>query len=271
MNAQFLLAKYVPEVHRMEPRNVGVVVWYRGRAEGRFIDERSAPFLLDPVDYREHVDEWKSMVAQGRIDGRGGESVSIDSPEFLAALRRTSHEQYFFVDAGFLTEKISVRELPHVADFLYSDLVDTSHVRQAPRGDTFDVACKRLLSDSGLASRVVKGFQVQCDVYGVRKPLKFSYGAGDDMRPNGVLQRVTLDREASVHDAALKIKCLTSDHKLEPHQCGIIVMAPPESARSELECENLEILSRLGAIIDLARFEDAVDVARAVFPPTIAV
>ena len=34
---QYLLAKYIPDMHRFEPRNIGVIVWSPDGIEARFL------------------------------------------------------------------------------------------------------------------------------------------------------------------------------------------------------------------------------------------
>jgi hypothetical protein len=37
--AKYFLAKYIPDMHRFEPRNIGVVIWSPSGIEARFLAE----------------------------------------------------------------------------------------------------------------------------------------------------------------------------------------------------------------------------------------
>ena len=49
---RYLLAKYIPDPLRMEPRNIGVVLWAEGNVAARFVGESDSPdsgFALAPT------------------------------------------------------------------------------------------------------------------------------------------------------------------------------------------------------------------------------
>jgi hypothetical protein len=78
MTARWLVAKYIPDLRRREPMNVGVIlVMPDGSAHGRFramrddggLDGRSARWARSTDNYRAHVDYWRYIAEQGFADG----------------------------------------------------------------------------------------------------------------------------------------------------------------------------------------------------------
>ena len=65
LSARFLLAKHVPDLRRMEPRNIGVIVWAHGHVRARFAGDpgSSKPKDAGPnSSYQEWVTYWRNQI-----------------------------------------------------------------------------------------------------------------------------------------------------------------------------------------------------------------
>jgi len=71
---KYLLAKYIPDLHRFEPRNIGVIVWSPLGIEARFlaeypnrpgeVDGRSIPgFVTSASAYKQWVRYWRDAIS----------------------------------------------------------------------------------------------------------------------------------------------------------------------------------------------------------------
>ena len=86
MNAKFLVAKYIPNLKRMEPRNIGVIVWADGVVRSRFVGEKTPlPKHLgvkDKDNFRDWIQSWKSQIAKPVLEFSREKNASRTSPEF---------------------------------------------------------------------------------------------------------------------------------------------------------------------------------------------
>src|SRR5262245_52670499 len=130
---RFMVAKYTPDLHRMEPRNVGLVLWSEsGTTLARFIGERgdgpaAMPSLIQKPDrhaYSEWLVYWRHQLNAEGIKRRSGEFVARSSPQFLEALREKSKEKFRLVDGGLFTEAIAERDMDRVLKELYDRIVE---------------------------------------------------------------------------------------------------------------------------------------------------
>lgn len=70
MNTKWLLAKYVRDLRRREPVNVGVIVFahgeiaarFVGETDGKAIDGRRTRGFADPENYRAWVAHWRRSI-----------------------------------------------------------------------------------------------------------------------------------------------------------------------------------------------------------------
>src|SRR4051812_28985393 len=103
---RFLLAKYAPDLRRMEPHNCGVVVWSPEGMAARFLGEQADGKIRPPGfvesdgrhGYREWVHYWKEMLSRPEIKTAKGVAVPKSSPEFLDVLRSKSKLHFMLVD-----------------------------------------------------------------------------------------------------------------------------------------------------------------------------
>lgn len=133
---EFSIVKYVPDLARMEPRNVGLIAWAEGgMVTARFLGETSSGKVAPPsvvpdsgrYAYRQWIKYWRFHLAAGRIRRRNGEVVEKTSPSFLEALQEKSKEGFRLVPSGKMTTRIKPTEFEDFASEMFSRLVEKEH------------------------------------------------------------------------------------------------------------------------------------------------
>src|SRR5690606_5866894 len=89
----------------------------------RMLPAEAADFIADKATYERWRAFWADMIGRDEIRPPRGLPVARTDEGFLDAFCSTEEGNYILEDAGFVTQKITVRELPKVADFLFNDLV----------------------------------------------------------------------------------------------------------------------------------------------------
>jgi hypothetical protein len=114
----YLVAKYVLDLRRMEPRNIGVIVWAGGAVGARFLAERSeqpgevdgrsvAAFVTSPNAYKQWVRFWRRELDKPAVRLlTGGEPVVRSSPDYLKALAASGRGNFQLVVGGQLLDPV---------------------------------------------------------------------------------------------------------------------------------------------------------------------
>jgi hypothetical protein len=262
---RFMVAKYTPDLHRMEPKNVGLVLWSEsGTTLARFIGERqdvpvAVPTIIEKTDrhaYREWLTYWRHQLAAEGIKRRSGAFVPRSSPEFLEALREKSKEKFRLVDGGMFTEKIAERDMEEVLDEMYDRIVERpeSQLFRAEKLELYD-ACKRLFESSGIARRddLQHDLPVPRKVHGVLRTFTADFALGPINRPTAVLQRVLLTRAQSIDSNALMFDALLNDkdQPIDGKNCAALVNLnqPLDSSAKE----GIKMLKAIVPLIDVSK------------------
>lgn len=175
--ARYLLVKHVPDMHRREPRNVGVLVWTPRGVAARFVgdkadapgdvDGRSVPDFIRSKDaYRQWVRYWHRSVSRDRLSLRAGDSdVPRSDPRFLEALSSASRDDYPVTDGGFILDAIDGLEPDEVAESIYARLVEpASSVTEDAKDPGLAEICNALISSAGVSSHphFHRGYELRC-------------------------------------------------------------------------------------------------------------
>ena len=87
MNARFLVAKYIPDLRRMEPKNIGIIAWNDGRTAARFLGEDDGPprylGVRDRNNYAQWLTSWRSQLARPFVEAGRNERVRKQDVNFL--------------------------------------------------------------------------------------------------------------------------------------------------------------------------------------------
>ena len=137
---RFLIAKYVPDVFRNEPRNIGVVLWSPDGIVARFAGEKSdAPgevddaqiptFVASPEAYKQWIRYWRREIGKEAIrPAAGGPSTPRGSPGWLSVLCQVGSSNFLLADGGTLTEPIPDRELSRAVEYLFENYVASAEL-----------------------------------------------------------------------------------------------------------------------------------------------
>lgn len=196
---QYLLAKYIPDLRRGEPRNVGIVVWSDGNVEARFlgekvsrpgeVDGRSVPaFVTSPPAYKQWIEYWRLQLGrESIIPATGGCPIGRNRPEFLSVLMAASKGNFVLVEGGFLLDPVAAEGVPALADYLYATLVDAP-APDDPRDTTLDDIVSRILQRTGMTQdpNFHVRYELPCQI-GDGREEKFNF---DYAYENGTLRRL---------------------------------------------------------------------------------
>jgi hypothetical protein len=269
MNAtKYLLAKYIADLHRFEPRNIGVIVWSPTGIEARFlaehpnrpgeVDGRSIPgFVTSSTAYKQWIRYWRDTLSGSSLKPLdGGAELSSSSPAFIEALQQSGRGNFVLVDAGVVLDFVGEEELPAVADQLFSELVETNAPEET-RDLDLDAVCDQLLEQSHLINHknFYTNYPVHCAVNGVEEDYVFSHAFA-----NGTLQRLyqrlplpkgKARLRKNVHDVAWSFEQVFKQRIVEPQNAGVLVYVTEEQEIQPDIDRSLKLLRSLTRVINL--------------------
>ena len=172
MTARWLVAKYMPDLRRREPMNIGVIlVLPNGSARARFravrpdgnIDGRSARWAHSVENYRAHVAYWRHLIER-----------PMSSDVIAEATRPLGDESYFLEFGG---ERLSASEPAadsgNLLDWLYAELVEeTPDSTALSVGELSDAALRSLDLPRNAFHR---GYRLEIEQDDVRDAVIFDY------------------------------------------------------------------------------------------------
>ncbi len=157
--ARYLIAKYIPDMFRNEPRNIGVVLWSDAGIRAKFwgsddfggIDKRRIPkFVSSKSAYSQWIETWYRIIKKPKIEyiGRSESELSTCSKS-LDALITTSNGNYFLQNGGEVFQPVNADNVSDALNFLYQTLVDEEQ-EDGPETMTLDAACIRVIEQIDL-------------------------------------------------------------------------------------------------------------------------
>lgn len=265
---KYVLAKYVPDLDRMEPRNIGVIVWSPEGIEARFVAERSdqpatldgrsiPSFVTSSVAYRQWIEFWRGELQKPEIQTPDGRSVPQGSPDFLAALQTWSRGNFLLAEAGALLDPVDADDLPNVVDHLYHALVETGRSDE-PRDPSLDELCDRLLEETRLANNphFVNRHQITCQVApGTAETFEFSHAY-----KNGSLQRLyqrvpfppgKRRLRKTVHDSAWMLEKVVQSELISRDHTAAIVYVTDDQQTDPAVTEACHVLASVSRVLNL--------------------
>jgi hypothetical protein len=252
---RFLIAKYVPDPRRMEPRNIGVVLWTKRAVATRFMPHDQVDGLQDIANYNRWIDYWNTQAQSDPMHPPRGEAVKRSSPEFLDVFMLSQEGSYQLHDVGEMLEAVSVRDVGAAVDQLYRDLVDGPRNRQGETpSDAFSEACESVLDESGLTDR--SGFCSPCSlpmsVFGVDRPVHFDYGLLPGESPQALFRQVRLRSAQSVESGAFAWECVKKSRTVTAKErCISLVFTSGEDQGKGPISQNIAVLQHFSNVIDL--------------------
>lgn len=259
---RFLIAKYAPDLARMEPRNFGVFVWNDGIVKMKCIRDQSQGLrrlhLNDRDTYRQWLKFWDIQCERPTIKRRDGTVVDRASPDFVDAFRATASGHYLLSEGGQLMNKVPPDETAELLEELFDTLVtDAEEADESPKVHTeaelLSRAVPKVLKRSGIVDRPgfrESGYDWLCAVGDTMQTFHFDYGV-HITQPECVLQKVQLNRQATVHHAAFMFEAM--QHKyLNENECVSLVYATPSDLRDDSVSQAYRLLKSCGTVINVA-------------------
>ncbi len=268
--ARYLLAKYIPDLFRGEPRNVGVVLWSESGVVARFIGEkpglpgqviskRIPPFVGSRESYRQWVAYWQCQLKLVTLKDRRRPGTSADrsNPEYLDILAGTSRGNYILTAAGELLDPVS--DPRDAVNYLFKTLVQAP---VEPAVATLDSVCESLIERFKLRDdpHFKTSFPVPCQLPGgVSTDLGFSYAY-----KNGSLHRLYQQVpfragagriRAAVNQTALKFQRVAFDGNIDRDRAVSLVYLDPQSKLDDDHEHLLRVLGTVSRVVDVAREE----------------
>jgi len=264
---RYLVAKYISDLHRMEPRNVGVIVWAAGCVHARFlgekapgeVDGRSIPaFVTNMGAYKQWIDFWRQQLS-------GNPSASGKRLQrCVDALKESSHGNFCVVDGGMILGKAEGYDPIELADSLFQRIVEPPLAEDASDSDLDQVADEtirqlRLTQNAHFHSR----YQVACAVApNVTENFEFSHAY-----KNGVLkrlyQRVPLAGKRTplrrvVHDSAWMLEKVVRQGIVAHDQAIALVYANEQQRQDAAISWSFGVLSSVARLVNLAHPEECI-------------
>ncbi len=261
---RYLVAKFIPDLRRLEPRNVGIVLWANGETSARFVGEREdgaldlrrvPGFITDKRAYEQWVKFWRAELSKPTIEFlRTSRALSKGSSRCLDALMSTSPGNFYLSDGGTLLDQLD--DIEEAMSFLFGELVDSKESERV-KEKSLETLCAGLLRESHFidSPHFKEQYPVRLKVDGVDAEFHFSYAAA-----NGTLQklyqRVSFvdDRQAEMQKAVLSCAYMFEkimDNKLlRLEDTAALVLVRPE-ALLESTYHELDLLRSVTRVIDV--------------------
>src|SRR5262245_1063219 len=212
MNASqnYLVAKYTPDVRRMELRNIGVILAAGGVVVSRFLTEDDASFVNDLRAYQRWVAYWNSVISGERSIPVSGPKVDKTDPRFLAELRKTQNGNYRLFEAGSVLDHIDAENVDAAADFLFKELVTVEKKSATEPADPLKVVSNEIMDAIGLSGEegYETPYKADCQIGLVKKRLVFDYAVKRRNKVRSVFQRVRVGGQQSVCGSAFMFDSL---------------------------------------------------------------
>jgi hypothetical protein len=246
MNTRWVVAKYVSDLRRQEPRNVGVLLWTDEGCFSRFLGERLDGSLDgrrlrwagSGSTFKAWVAYWRTQVAEGA------------DPDTLLA--RRGDDSYFLAQGGERlvgSRGLYPREL---LDYLFGTLVEEEPERVGP--SVVDLA-EEVLARTGIKERVHRDVRVELPTDAVT----FDYGYNNGRL--SYMQRVGLvyddDRSWDVaHAVAWAFQAVQGSSEVQSLKPQCIALARGRAHDLDLE-RQFAFLHERCEVVDLERIEPA--------------
>lgn len=118
----YMVFKYIPDMVRMEPRNIGVLLWHKGALGAKFL-EKAPAFVESESAYAQWLDYWVKCVHSQELASPmlGGEPVPVTSPKFLEVMQEASRGNFYLAYGGEVLDEVG--DHADALDYLFKQIV----------------------------------------------------------------------------------------------------------------------------------------------------
>lgn len=265
---RYLVAKYVSDLQRMEPRNIGIILCIDQVVVARFaaekdnrpgdIDGRSVPpFVTSTAAYKQWVEFWRSEL--GAVPTRAGRSLDT----WYARLKDSGRGNFFLVDGGVILGDVGPDKIENLVQDLFRRLVEPSafdDVKDQVLDDIADQLIRKLRLHESANFRT--RYEVACQISpGVDERFEFSHAY-----KNGTLkrlyQRVPLGNKKTplrrvVHDSAWMFEKVVQQGIVARDQAVALVYANKEQQQDPAISWSFGVLNSVSRVANLADTNEA--------------
>ena len=262
---RFLVAKYAPDVRRMEPRNFGLIVWNNGQIEHKFIEDVTAGLrrlhVVDLHAYRQWIVSWKLQCLKSQLRGKHGEPVLRQSPDFLDALRLRTSDNFMLFDGGRVTDCVDTIETKSLLSELFAELVGEEPTddekRQHTEADSLRIESAKVLKNSGIRERQGwrNNYDMTCPVGSTIQPFHFDHAIHTD-RPLALIQKVPLLNHGVVYKTAFQFEKMREANRVKREDCAALVYLD-KSQMNDMALESYKLLQNDSIVVNVADPENA--------------
>jgi len=266
---RYLVAKYVSDLQRMEPKNIGIIVWAKGVVSARFAAERLncpgeidgrriPPFVTSMAAYKQWVDFWRSELDAMPL--RAGRTLQKWSDN----LKQTGRGNFWLADGGTILQDLRTEEIQQLTNDLYHKLVEPAFADEMR-----DVALDQVADDVIRRLQLARNknfhnrYKVNCRVAdNVTEAFEFSHAYS-----NGTLkrlyQRVPLANKRTplrraVHDSAWMFEKVVEQQFVSKDQAVALVYATEEQRQDPSINWSFDVLRSVARVANLADSNEAI-------------
>jgi len=267
---RFLVAKYIPDLKKIEPRNVGVIVWFDGTVRGRFLGDEDghlkAPklFANSPFHdaYKTQLESWRLQFDKPTLPVKKGRApVKRSTPAFLDALMLFGGTHFMLADGGVVADGCNAEEVDALSEYLYDELVAhnwSEPKAKSPLKSLCDQTFKTLKDRKD--SKFKEHYKLTLPIGGEQEELIFSYAYAENY-PVVLMQQVASNQPDNAFNAAMKFRCVSSDRGLiTKDRCAALVSG-------EEGYEHRGLLREYSTIVNMSNPQEADQRLRAMGVP----
>jgi hypothetical protein len=267
-DCRYLVAKYVSDVFRNEPVNIGVLTWIDGKVDWRFlgqkydgtIDGRAqgvAGRIKSVQNYKQWVDSWIHHLKSEKLQTRNGGEVRIQSPEFMGAMAAYGSGNYVLESGGELANGADPGEIKEVTNYLFDSLVGVTEEKEQYK--SADDVRNELLREAEVImdSRVKMNWPVRLELRGKEFKPEFSIYIGNGA-PEVLAHMVPLTAQGrtaqnSARAAELMFLRVLEANILPQEKCIALVYAREDEESSDIVERSKDELSSVATVMDVTR------------------
>lgn len=266
---RYFVAKHTSDLQRMEPRNIGIIVWTPAAAAGRFIAERTGapgdvdgrsipPFVISASAYKQWVAFWRSEL--NSKPSASGKALN----KWAESLRQSSRGNFWLAEGGTILGSAEAQDVCELADDLFVQLVEpdaTEELRDPALDQVADDIIRRLnlTRNECFHSR----YQVSCRVApNVSEKFEFSHAYKNGMLKR-LYQRVPLASKRTplrraVHDSAWMFEKVVQQRIVTQDQAIALVFATEEQKKDPAISWSFDVLGSVARLANLANADEAI-------------
>lgn len=253
MNTDYLLAKFAPDLKRMEPRNIGVIAWSKGRLSAKFIgDNEAIPKRIgvrDKSNYQDWIDSWKRQLNKPELELDNGELIHPSSARYLDSLLEWGEGNFMLVCGGSAVFEKGT-SLNHAASELFSQLVEIPSKTDSEKNILTKAATMAIeVSEINKEVGYQPNFPSWYKPLGLTREISFDYGIGPIELPKTIYQRIYLNNQPAFERTVNHLHWFIKSRKFNKKFCGAMVMKPEEETPQIRD--NMQMLEKVSEVIPM--------------------